>query len=322
MPPVQDVRTSSPPLPRLPEPNDAAGVGAGLEGYSRAAPTHPHLGWTPRQVDAQTRGLGRPLGETLQHMQSYDVPQRGLHRLPAELFADARVRVQHYINVLDKLPERFTPAAGAPREAWIAAAEAASNERNLVMNQVRGMISEKGLGASVAAKAEAPSWAKVWNSNMKKLQAADPAAWDAMTPAARDIATAQKIIQGAGKSDPTFNALVRGVDDAALGLKTLKYGGRALAVVGAVTDAVNIGSEVRTSLRTGEWSNTGRETAKVAGGWLGAAAAGAGVGAAAGTIVPGLGNAAGFLVGAAAGAVGYWAGSQGGEALFNAITGR
>lgn len=321
MPPIQDTPRTASTLPRPPEPRDANGVGVGLEGYSRAAPTHPHLGWTERQVNARTGGLGRPLAETLRHMDAYGVPSRGLHGLPAELFRDARVRIDHYINALDRLPARFTPAANAPASVWIEAAQQASEARNQVMTQVRGMISEKGLSTSVAAKAEAPSWAKVWNGAQARLQAADPAAWAAMDAPARDIATAQKIIQGAGKSDPTFNALVRGADEAGRGLKALRFGGRALVAVGAVTDAVSLGSEVRTSLKTGDWTNTGRESARVAGGWLGAAATGAAVGAAAGTIVPGLGNVAGFLVGAAAGAVGYWAGSQLGEAAFNAAAG-
>ncbi len=81
---------------------------------------------------------------------------------------------------------------------------------------------------------------------------------------------------------------------------------------------VSVTRQVQESMKTGHWDNTGKEVSRVAGGWLGAAAAGALVGSASGSIVPVLGNVTGFLVGAAAGAVGYWLGSRGGEAAYQA----
>lgn len=84
-------------------------------------------------------------------------------------------------------------------------------------------------------------------------------------------------------------------------------------------DGVSVTRQVQESMKSGHWDNTGKEVSRVAGGWLGAAAAGALVGSASGSIVPVLGNVTGFLVGAAAGAVGYWLGSRGGEAAYQAV---
>jgi len=303
-----------------PDWNDAVGVAPGLWGYQAAAPTAPHLGWTLPQVNALTSGAGRPLADVLGAMDPYGVPQRGLNGIPNTLFSDSRIRIDQYTLPLQSIPDRFTPPASLINDpaAWLDAARNASAERNTVMNNVRGMISEQGLGTSQAAKSTAPAFESVWNGATQKMLQQNPAVFDGLTDAERTIKVAQNVVQKAGTSDPTFNALVQGADEASLGLKTLKYGGRALMVVGAVVDGASIVNEAQTSMQTGDWTNTGRQTAKVAGGWLGAAATGAAVGAAAGTIVPGLGNVAGFLVGAAAGALGYWAGSQLGEAAFDA----
>ncbi len=304
------------------QPADAKGVGPGLQGYARAAPTHPHLGWTPAQVEQRTQGAGRALKDVHGAMDVYQVPRRGLNHIPREVFADARVRIDQYIKPLKTLPERFNitdPAQAQNPQAWRQAAQGASEYRNQLMESVRERISAKGLGASQAAKAVAPTFEQVWSKAETAVQKAQGAAYDAMTPAQREIVVSQKIIQNAGKTDPTFNALVQGADDAGRGLQVLKHGGRALVAVGAVMDGASVTREVQDSLKTGNWDNTGKEVSRVAGGWLGAAAAGAAVGAVSGTIVPGLGNVTGFLVGAAAGAVGYWLGSQGGAAAYQAI---
>jgi hypothetical protein len=70
----------------------------------------------------------------------------------------------------------------------------------------------------------------------------------------------------------------------------------------------------------GHATQTIKTGSRVAGGWLGAMAGSAALGAAAGTVVPGLGNVAGFLIGAAGGAIGYALGSSGGEVVGEALT--
>jgi hypothetical protein len=307
--------------PRPPEPHDATATGAALEGYARAAPTAPHLGWTEPQVLARTGGAGRPLADVLGAVETYNVPPRGLHGIPGELFSDSRVRVDRYIGPLQGLEQRFAvsdPALAGDPQAWRNAARGASEYRNQVMQNTRASMSEMGLGASKTAKPTAPSFEQVFAKTEAGMLKSHPAVFDGLSAAQREIAVSQQVIRSAGKADPTFNALVHGADDAALGLKALKVGGRALMVVGAVVDGASIVGEARTSMQTGDWTNTGRQTARVAGGWLGAAAAGAAVGAVSGTVVPGLGNVTGFVIGAVAGGVGYWLGSQAGEAGFNA----
>ena len=310
---------------RSPDAHDATATGAALSGYAKAAPTDAHLGWTPQQVEARTGGAGRtPADVTGSVKSNYGVPDRGLNNIPKEVFSDSRIRNEQYVKPLGGVESRFTPtdpAALKDPAAMRNAAQAASEFRNSTMESVRGQISEKGLGASTAAKQTAPSIEQTRAKAESTLIKENPAAFEGMSAAERDIAVSKQVIKSAGTSDPTFDAVVKGADEASLGLKTLKYGGRALMVVGAAIDAKSIADEAGKSMQTGDWRNTEKQTAKVAGGWLGAAAAGATVGAISGTIVPVLGNVAGFLIGAAAGAIGYWAGSQLGEAGFTAATG-
>lgn len=103
--------------------------------------------------------------------------------------------------------------------------------------------------------------------------------------------------------------------------KAVHFGGRALVVAGAVMDGADvIGAAIDDVQRgDGHATQTIKTGSKVAGGWLGAMAGSAALGAAAGTIVPGLGNIAGFLVGAAGGAIGYALGSSGGEVVGEAL---
>lgn len=312
------------PVVRRPSTDDTHATGAALEAYARAAPTDAHLGWTVDQVNVRTGGEGRPLADVLKATEHYGIPERGLNGIPPELYGDSRIRIEAYIKPLETLEARHTitdPARINDPAAWKDAARAASAERNAVLDRTREMISDKGLGASRAAKPAPKPFEKVWKDATAAFEKESPSAFKALDESARNIEVAKRVIKGSAKADPTFNALVRGADEAALGLKALKYGGRALAVVGAVVDGASIVGEARTSMKTGDWSNTERQTARVAGGWLGAAAAGAAVGAVSGTIVPGLGNLAGFVIGAAAGAAGYWLGSNAAEAGFNAVAG-
>ena len=312
-----------------PRTDDAKGVGTGLLGYARAAPVDAHLGWLPEQLEAAAQDAGsslkdsRPLKQVLAATEhGYQISQRGLNAIAGELFADARIRIEQYIRPLKTLSEKFfitDPAKAGDPLAWRQAAKEASESRNQIMKNVRQQLSAKGLAASESAKKNAPIFKKLWKKNEIDIRKTQGAAYAAMPAAQKDIAISQKIIEGAGKSDPTFNAITQNADGASRSLKALKHGGRALAVVGAVMDGVSVTRQVQESMKTGHWDNTGKEVSRVAGGWLGAAAAGALVGSASGSIVPVLGNVTGFLVGAAAGAVGYWLGSRGGEAAYQAV---
>ncbi len=90
----------------------------------------------------------------------------------------------------------------------------------------------------------------------------------------------------------------------------LHIGGKGLFVVGAAMDALTLGGSVKEDLDRGDGHlrKTVQTGAEIAGGWLGAAAAGAGAGCLAGTVFPGLGNCAGAVIGFVAGAGGYFLG--------------
>lgn len=314
-----------------PRTDDAKGVGTGLLGYARAAPVDAHLGWLPEQLEAAAQDAGsslkdsRPLKQVLAATErGYQIPQRGLNAIAGELFADARIRIEQYIRPLKTLPEKFlitNPAEIDKASAWRQAAKKASASRNQIMESVRRQLSAKGLAASETAKKNASTFEDLWEKEKAQLEKSLKAEGRVMLESQKEIAISREIIKTAGKSDPTFDAAVQNADSASRSLKALKHGGRALAVVGAVMDGVSVTRQVQESMKTGHWDNTGKEVSRVAGGWLGAAAAGALVGSVSGSIVPGLGNVTGFLVGAAAGAAGYWLGSRGGEAAYQIAAG-
>lgn len=307
---------------RPPHVEDAKGMDPGTLAYPALAPTHPHLGWTPAQVQAwqQKHALPpskRPLADVLGAMEHYKVPSRGLNRIPPELFADVRTRLDAYIKPVQDIPRQFwitDPARATNPQAWSEAAQQANAMRNSYMDGARGQISEGGKNASIEAKNSGIPFDEAWKKAKKSLDGQ----MDAMPPAQREITIAKEVIASSGRTDTHFNALAHGADDLSRQLKMLKTGGRALGAVGAVMDGLSLTQEISTSVQTGDWHNTGQEASRVAGGWLGAAASGAVVGAVSGSIVPVIGNIGGFLVGAAAGALGYWLGSTAGQAAYQA----
>ena len=103
-------------------------------------------------------------------------------------------------------------------------------------------------------------------------------------------------------------------------LQAAKPLGRAAVVVGEALDGFSLAKEVQTSRKTGDWSNTAQEGARIAGGWTGAvvgAKAAGSAGAAIGTLIaPGIGTVVGGAVGGLiGGAVGYIAGSSVGSTI-------
>ena len=103
-------------------------------------------------------------------------------------------------------------------------------------------------------------------------------------------------------------------------LQAAKPLGRAAVVVGAALDGFSLAKEVQASRKTGDWSNTAQEGARIAGGWTGAvvgAKAAGSAGAAIGTLIaPGIGTVVGGAVGGLiGGAVGYMAGSSVGSTI-------
>jgi hypothetical protein len=100
-----------------------------------------------------------------------------------------------------------------------------------------------------------------------------------------------------------------------------RYLGIAGTVVGAAVDADSLYSQYQISSRTGNYSNTYNETARVTGGWAGAltfGSSGAQIGAGFGSLLGPIGTVAGGIVGGAiGGAVGYTAGGWAFQGAWN-----
>ena len=119
---------------------------------------------------------------------------------------------------------------------------------------------------------------------------------------------------------PDHTAATRFESGAGRTLQAAKPLGRAAVVGGAALDGFSLAKEVQASRKTGDWSNTAQEGARIAGGWTGAvvgAKAAGSAGAAIGTLIaPGIGTVVGGAVGGLiGGAVGYIAGSSVGSTI-------
>jgi hypothetical protein len=143
----------------------------------------------------------------------------------------------------------------------------------------------------------------------------------------------REIVESSGRPNPAWNA--KALQRSALAEK-IKVGGRSLGrvatAVGVATDGLSLYGEIRTSAKTGNYNNTYKEGARIAGGWTGAwvggkvgASTGAVIGGALGSVVPILGNGVGAAVGGIVGGLiggvaGYWAGEQVGKTVYNTAT--
>jgi hypothetical protein len=143
----------------------------------------------------------------------------------------------------------------------------------------------------------------------------------------------REIAASSGRPNPAWNA--KALERSALAEK-IKVGGKVLGrlatAVGVVTDGLSLAREVKTSAKTGNYDNSYREGARIAGGWTGAWAAGqlgastgAVIGGALGSVVPILGNGVGAAVGGIIGGLiggvsGYMAGEQAGKVIYNQAT--
>ncbi len=127
----------------------------------------------------------------------------------------------------------------------------------------------------------------------------------------------------------TINALKGARSGIAIAEKTIV---KPLAVYAAFQDGYSLGTEINESIGTGEWGNTYKESARIAGGWTGAwaggkagAAAGALIGGGIGVLLFGVGSAPGAafdgFIGGLAGSIGvYMYGSEAGEYYYDEAT--
>lgn len=307
---------------RLGDLNPAGSTGAAIEAYARAAPTAPVLGLTPGQLVRAAPGTAPATAGTMVDAVkvAYGIPERGLRSVPGDVFADSRVRIDSYMSRVAGIPDAHRvsdPGRIGDPAAWRDAARGASDARNTYLQDTRSRLSESGLKVSQDMKAAPPSLEQLLDKASRKVA---PTLEPGASRAARDIAAAAEVIESAGRGNAAVNAMVTHLDAAGTVVKGLAAS-HVLVAAGAVVDGIGLAGEARISGRTGDWSNTERAGAKVAGGWVGAALGGAAVGAAAGTIVPLVGNVGGLVIGAAVGAIGYVAGSWLGGRAFDAAVG-
>jgi hypothetical protein len=140
----------------------------------------------------------------------------------------------------------------------------------------------------------------------------------------------REIAEASGRPDPKTNASAAQRSAVAENVRNVgKTVGRGALIVGAVADGASLVNEINTSNKTGNYDNTYKEGARIAGGWAGAwaggklgAASGAAIGGALGSVVPILGNGVGAAVGGIVGGFiggffGYKAGEQAGTGAYD-----
>jgi hypothetical protein len=218
-------------------------------------------------------------------------------------FHDARIRLREYLAKLEPIPGAYRLPEGASLDTLEQNARQAVGERNAVLERSRELLSPEGRAYSEGQKSTPPDFEML----LKRSQKQHPD-WS-MEQHYREL------IESAGRARTSTTALARAIRGAELA-------GRVGLVVGVATDSYSLGTEVDRSLQTGRWDNTGREAARIAGGWAGAWAVGK-AGAAAGGAVGGLFGIVGAPIGAiiggiGGGIVGYWYGGQAGTYYYDA----
>ena len=90
-----------------------------------------------------------------------------------------------------------------------------------------------------------------------------------------------------------------------------------MRVVGAVIDSFGVVQEARKSAESGNWDNTRRQAATVAGGWIGAALVGGGAGALSVTVFSSGDQVTALVTSVSAVVVGYVVGSWLGRSVYD-----
>jgi hypothetical protein len=142
----------------------------------------------------------------------------------------------------------------------------------------------------------------------------------------------REIVESSGRPNAEWNAKASQRSALASNIKGVGQAiGKVATVVGVVSDGVSLAQEINTSSKTGNYNNTYKEGARIAGGWSGAwvagkagAAGGAALGGALGSVVPVLGNGVGAAIGGVIGGLvggitGYWAGGKAATATYDAV---
>ncbi|RVU37138.1 LysM peptidoglycan-binding domain-containing protein [Rheinheimera riviphila] len=217
---------------------------------------------------------------------------------------DSKVRVNTYLNEIPAIPDKYRLPNGASVEALEHNARSAINARNGLLDSSRSQLSPDGLKYSESLKKQGLSFEALLEKSLNN-------------PARTNFTYEQHlraITESSGRSNPL-------VTNSARTVVALDKVGKASLVTGVALDSYSLGTEINTSLETGNWGNTYQESARIGGAWTGAwvgAKAGAAVGAGFGSFIPVVGTTAGALVGGVAGGIyGYVKGGEIGTSIYN-----
>lgn len=259
---------------------------------------------------------------------------------PGNRLVDAAGREMYNANTSARAAELLTSIDGGKISPQQAAFEAASYRDGQALNVRETSTSPESLAKIARERGDKPTDALaerlrdpvamrdyVENKLYPKAEAKLTAAGKTPQP----DAVYREIVESSGRPDAAWN--LKAAERSALAGEIRGAGqliGRTATVVGVVTDGASLAHEIKLSAKTGDYTNSYREGARIAGGWGGAwvagkagAASGALLGGALGSFVPVLGNGVGAAIGGvvgglAGGVAGYWAGSKVAAITFNA----
>lgn len=234
----------------------------------------------------------------------------GSHTAPfKDLVHDSQTRLSTYADKIAGIPERHKAQPGDSTAQLRSKADAAFNERQDRMNEVRDKLSPQGLRDSTARKAGNHTLDSFIEKQIKSGK------YEGLSEAA----IYKTVIDSSGRPGGT----VTGGAKVAAGIGRVAPAlGKSLLVVGVVHDGARLASAIGQSAQTGDGSIAAKEAARITGGWTGAwmagkagAVAGAELGALIGApfagVGAGVGGAVGAFVGGVAGSIaGYWGGAR------------
>lgn len=110
----------------------------------------------------------------------------------------------------------------AGRLTWAEAARRANEQRNLIMDYIRARSTPVGRAFAERAKLRGRSLESLIDSKTRRLFG-EAARFDRLTQGQRDEVL-RAVVEGAGRSDPRFNALMRRMSRAGRGLLILSLG--------------------------------------------------------------------------------------------------
>lgn len=134
---------------------------------------------------------------------------------------DAALR-ERYGRLIAAMSREMKAEVRAGRLTWAEAARRANEQRNLIMDYIRARSTPVGRAFAERAKLRGRSLESLIDSKTRRLFG-EAARFDRLTQGQRDEVL-RAVVEGAGRSDPRFNALMRRMSRAGRGLLILSLG--------------------------------------------------------------------------------------------------